>query len=146
MNRPRLIRGLRIAWSVACGTLCVLLMALWARSYWRLQILEKRTGFRAVQISSVKGRIAIALINPSTTIGRSYLNVVAGNSADWRKGGVLGFANYDDGLVTALIAPHWLPALLSVVLAFIPWISPDCRFTLRTLLMATTCVALLLGL
>jgi hypothetical protein len=32
MVRPRLIRGLRIAWSVVCGILCVLLIALWVRS------------------------------------------------------------------------------------------------------------------
>ena len=34
MNRPRLIRGLRIAWSVWWGILCVLLIVLWVRSYW----------------------------------------------------------------------------------------------------------------
>ena len=27
-------RKLRIAWSVACGLACVLLIVLWARSYW----------------------------------------------------------------------------------------------------------------
>src|SRR5262245_49064069 len=34
MDRPRLLRGLRIAWSVMCGILCVLLVVLWVRSYW----------------------------------------------------------------------------------------------------------------
>src|SRR5262245_56059937 len=34
MTRPRLIRGLRIAWSVWWGILCVLLVVLWVRSYW----------------------------------------------------------------------------------------------------------------
>ena len=33
MNRPRLIRGLRIAWSVWWGIVCVLLIVLWVRSY-----------------------------------------------------------------------------------------------------------------
>ena len=28
-------RKLRIAWSVACGIACVLLIVLWVRSYWR---------------------------------------------------------------------------------------------------------------
>ena len=139
-------RKLRIACSVGCGILCLLLIVLWVRSYWRLEILEKRTGLQAVQISSVKGRIAIAHLDPRTTIGRSYLNVVAGDSADWRKGGVLGFAYYDDGLVTALIAPHWLPALLSAALAVIPWISRSWRFSLRTLLIAMTLIAVVLGL
>src|SRR5262245_34901426 len=34
MNRPKLIRSLRIAWSVAWGLLAVLLCVLWVRSYW----------------------------------------------------------------------------------------------------------------
>ena len=34
MDRPRLIRGLRIAVSAVCGILCVLLIVLWVRSYW----------------------------------------------------------------------------------------------------------------
>jgi hypothetical protein len=33
MNRPRLVRALRIAWSVAWGSVAVLLVALWVRSY-----------------------------------------------------------------------------------------------------------------
>src|SRR5215470_10879815 len=33
MNRPRLIRGLRIAWNIWWGILCVLLIWLWVRSY-----------------------------------------------------------------------------------------------------------------
>jgi hypothetical protein len=128
-----------------CVTACVLLVALWVRSYWRLDILEKRTGFVAVQISSVIGRIAIGHLDPRTTIGKSYLSVEAGDAADWRKGGVLGFAYYDDSFVTAFIAPHWLPALLSAALAVIPWISRSWRFSLRTLLIATTLVAVGLG-
>ena len=123
-----------------------MLIALWVRSYWRLDILEKRTRFEAVQVSSVKGRIATARLDPRTyVIGRTYLNVEAGDAADWRKAGVLGFAYYEDGSVTALIAPHWLPALLSAALAVIPWISRSWRFSLRTLLIATTLVAVVLG-
>jgi hypothetical protein len=138
---------LRIAWSVGCSVLCLLLIALWMRSYWRLEILEKRTGLQAVQVSSVKGRIAIGHLDPRATIGRCYLNVVAGNSADWRKkGGVLGFAYYHDGWITALIAPHWLPAVLSAALAVIPWISRSWRFSLRTLLIGMTVVAVALSL
>jgi hypothetical protein len=68
-------RKLRIAFSTVCGILCLLLIALCVRSFWRLEILEKRTGLQAVQISSVKGRIAIAHLDPRTTIGRSYLSV-----------------------------------------------------------------------
>jgi hypothetical protein len=131
MDRPRILRLMRIGFSALCGIVCLLSIVLWVRSYWRLEILEKRTGLRAVQMSSVKGRIAIAHLDPRTAIVRSYLSVGAGDSADWRMGGVLGFAYYDDGLVTALIGSHLIPALLSAALAVVPWISWSWRFSLR---------------
>jgi hypothetical protein len=140
-----MLRHLRIAVTALCLTACVLLVALWVRSYWRLEILEKRTGFAAVQISSVVGRIAIGHLDPPNAIGRSYLNVPAGDAADWRTGGVSGIGYYEDGAVTAFIAPHWLPALLCAALAVIPWIARSWRFSLRTLMIATALVAVGLG-
>jgi hypothetical protein len=139
-------RKLRIAWSVAWGLLAVLLIVLWERSYWRLQIIESRVGSQAAQISSVKGRIALARLDPRVTVGRPYLSVVAGDAADWRKGRVSGFSYYRDGAIAAFIAPHWLPALLSAALAAIPWISRSWRFSLRTLLIATTLLAVVMEL
>jgi hypothetical protein len=136
---------LRIAVTALSLTACALLVALSVRSYWRLDILEKRTGSVAIQISSGKGRIAIGQLDPRTTIGKSYLSVASGDAADWRKGGALGFAFYDDSFVSAFVVPHWLPALLSAALAVIPWFSRSWRFSLRTLLIATTLVAVLLG-
>jgi hypothetical protein len=141
-----MLKYLRIAVTALGLTACVLLVALWVRSYWRLHILERQTGSQAFQISSVKGRIAVADLDPRTyVIGKSYLNVAAGDAADWRKEGVLGFAYYDDSFVTAFIAPHWLPAVFFAALAVIPWISSSWRFSLRTLLIATTLVAVGLG-
>jgi hypothetical protein len=139
-----MLKCLRIAVTALSLAACVLLIVLWVRSYWRLDILEKRIGFETYQISSVKGRIAIAHLD-RTQIGKSYLSVVAGDAADWRKGGVLGFAYYEDGFVTALIAPHWLPALIFAAIAVIPWILRSLHFSLRTLLVATTLVAVMLG-
>jgi hypothetical protein len=40
MDRPRLIRSLRIAVSAVCGILCLLLIVLWVRSYWWLDIIS----------------------------------------------------------------------------------------------------------
>ena len=110
-----------------------------------MEILEQRTGFRAVQISSVKGSIAMACLNPRATIGRSYLNVVSGDAADWRKGRVSHFALYDDRWVTAIVVPHWLAASISAALAVIPWTSQKWSFSLRTLLIAITLIAVVLG-
>jgi hypothetical protein len=43
-----------------------------------------------------------------------------------------------------LFAPYWFPVLISGVLAAVPWIR--WRFSLRTLLIATTIIAVVLGL
>jgi hypothetical protein len=141
-----MLKHLRIAVTALCLTACVLLVALWVRSYWRLDILEKQTGIVAVQISSVIGRIGVAHLDPRTyVIGKSYLSVAAGDAAEWRKGGDSGFAYYDDVSMAALVVPHWLPALLSAALGVIPWISRSWRFSLRTLLIAMTLAAVGLG-
>ena len=34
MDRPRILRLLRIAFSAVCGIVCLLMIALWVRSYW----------------------------------------------------------------------------------------------------------------
>jgi hypothetical protein len=48
-------------------------------------------------------------------------------------------------LTSTLILPHWFPVLLFATFAAIPWLVPR-RFSLRTLLIATTLVAAVLGL
>src|SRR5262245_58194231 len=60
MDRPRLIRGLRIAWSVWWGILCVLLIVMWVRSYylfdsWRGPISRSTT----FHFQSLRGNIDV---------------------------------------------------------------------------------------
>jgi hypothetical protein len=51
-------RKLRIAWSAVCGILCLLLIMLWARSYWRFDYAIMRVSkFRAVEWRSQDGRL-----------------------------------------------------------------------------------------
>jgi hypothetical protein len=47
------------------------------------------------------------------------------------------------GAYTELIIPYWLPCLATATLAIIPWLR---RFSLRTLLIAMTLIAVVLGL
>jgi hypothetical protein len=57
---------------------------------------------------------------------------------------VLGYFGYGGGMVAL---PYWFAVLLAVTLAVAPWIRQlNWRFTTRTLLIATTLVAILLGL
>src|SRR5262245_35046945 len=59
MQRDKVIRGLRIAWSVWWGTLCVLMIALWIRSFWCWDDAVLRLSSVAVHPISAEGRIVI---------------------------------------------------------------------------------------
>src|SRR5262245_57793790 len=60
MDRPRLIRGLRIAWSVVWGILCVLLIVLWMRSYWWVTNIQgPPVAAQTFQCAFLEGRILL---------------------------------------------------------------------------------------
>ena len=60
---------------------------------------------------------------------------------------VWGFGSSRTGSVFLLFLPHWYVVLLTTVLAALPWIfQVRYRFSIRTLLIATTLVAVVLGL
>src|SRR5262245_33385774 len=60
MDCPNLIRGLRIAWSVCWGILCVLLVVLWVRSYNQGNYLYWNiVHHRSVIIGSTNGRLLL---------------------------------------------------------------------------------------
>ena len=150
-------RKLRIAWSVGCGILCLLLIALWVRSYW--------AGDYINYISSPSGRI--------NSVGSTYgtLRFSFDKQSFRHPGQDWGWHVYSQWLdepetpeiekaqirklnsrqihlvnrpARLLVkVPHWLIALLAAVAGATPWCPK--HFTLRTLLIATTLVAVVLG-
>jgi hypothetical protein len=137
-----MLRNLRIAFSATCLIACVLLIALWVRSYFYIDGLTIRGGR---QITTFDGRLFVsekfALKKSSTsrqympTIRDSfhhnvrYFSFALGEAL--RRG--RGFA-----------IPYWcilFPAAAAITLPWLRW-----RFSLRTLLIATTLVAIVLGL
>jgi hypothetical protein len=103
-------RKLRITWTAFCGIACVLLIALWVRSYFVWDE-EYRQLLRNFWIASGFGHFSF-----TSGSGFSY-----------------GF-------------PYLLPIMLFAGLAVSPWIHWSRHFSLRTLLIATTLVAVVLGL
>jgi hypothetical protein len=151
MTRPRLIRSLRIAWTVGCGILCVLLIVLWVRSYsWRDLCSIQLLGSQRLSTMSMKGnlscikehaphvagfcRIRSKLIDPELL----RLAHATGMSAK------LLYRVPPYNRSSYLLVPHCLPIFLTVVTAGIPWF--HWQFSLRTLLIATTLIAVALGL
>jgi hypothetical protein len=140
-------RNLRIAWAVLWGVAAVLLIVLWVRSYWRIDSLfgvGSPPQFFAVGCE--RGVVAVAG-NPNLLALRS--------ATDWTlqgfplgpgppTQGFLGF-HYETSQLqgTRLRFPIWFPLILSAAATAVRWIR---RFSLRTLLIATTLVAVVPGL
>jgi hypothetical protein len=144
-------RKLRIAWSVGWGLLAVVLVVLWVRSYTTADALGGTTNApRILLVRSSWGLLHILYFDDDT------------QSRDWkiesetltdndkrfeRKWNPIlvkfGFGYLRAGSDYSITFPDWLPVLLTATLGAVPWVR---RFSLRTLLIATTLVAVILGL
>ena len=148
VNRMRhSLRYLRIAFSATCLIACVLLIALWMRSYWWMDRIEGMTlqGAKVTQIfkcSSLRGQITVVAVPTLRSIWSANLWRQRPFPAERCEGepyGVLGF--YSDEIHRSV--PHWFPFTVVAILSVAPWIR--WRFSLRTLLIATTLVGVILG-
>lgn len=154
----------RITLSVFFGILCLLLIALWVRSYWRLERISTQppnTALVEPVVESLIGRVWF--IWPQYGIGMSWWEFSSVRPEDYfhvksldyvyRPKDVLGFGI---GYYTqwGFCTPYWFLATSCVALAAIPWIRWSSirwkrwswQFSLRTLLIFTTLVSVLLGL
>jgi hypothetical protein len=135
-------RKLRIAWSVFWGLACVLLIVLWVRSYWWSDTFDYPAR-RSVVIIFNSGALQFGtlysdpqLLGPNINKWRhfTYANPDKwDHSFDWE---------WTDSDI-AIQFPIWLLMVVIGGVATLPWLR--WRFTIRTLLIATTLVAVLLG-
>jgi hypothetical protein len=155
------LRKLRIAFSAVCGIVCLFLVVLWVRSYWwrdyaYVRIISSATQDTYYDASSVQGGVTI--LAADYPIQPSHSRLRAGktrpSASRWPTGltpqfSAMGFAALRDGVRMRryLTVPHWFLVSLIGSLAVGPWIRQlHWRFSLRTLLIATTLVAVVLGL
>jgi hypothetical protein len=142
---PKLYLGLRIAFSTVCAILCLLLIVLWARSFWRINSVESFGN--ELRIDSDRGELILS--GNTQTIWTDL-------EWDWEERPVnvsdqsyrmthLGFFYQRRPNRFWLVIPYWFPVAISAASAAAPWIHWSKRFSLRTLLVATTLVALLLA-
>jgi hypothetical protein len=151
MDRPRLIPGLRIAVTAMFGILCLLLIILWVRSFWRINSLNSFGN--ELRIDSNRGELIV-------TGDTSSLSTVWKRDWEWEWGWEerrvneldqsyrmtrLGFFYQRRPHRFWLVIPYWFPVVISVALATVPWIHWSKRFSLRTLLVAITLVAIALA-
>ena len=138
-----MLKYLRIAVTALSLTACVLLIALWVRSYSTNDYLTigGLKDSQTVLLQSIKGSIVVAHFNernrPNNFDAYFHIPMVANAS----KGCPAVF--FDDAELKCLIIRHWFLVTATTALAALPWMR--WRFSLRTLLIATTLVAVGLG-
>jgi hypothetical protein len=140
---------LRIAWSISWGILSVVLIALWIRSQYYDERVCK-TGNDGVDrsVGIGYGTLSILRLNDpdhrlapqAWHIKRKPLNGITAVSPPW----FLFYQGDYNGSYLLLIAFWWV-VLAACFCTAAPWIRWSRRFTLRTLLIATTLVAVVLG-
>jgi hypothetical protein len=147
-------RKLRIAWSVTCGILCLLLIALWVRSYWRYTDAGTGVGKLAyVGCNTYQGTLQINWGDPELFGGEWFwsdtshaeFNALISGSPDAPP--IIpprlfpGFS-YGHGYLSI---PLWFLVFIATGITVAPWLSWSRRFSLRTLLIGMTAAAAILG-
>jgi hypothetical protein len=130
---------------VAWGVVAALLVVLWVRSYSRVEHIIWN-GAKAFDVSFDRGEVSFSAVNDSVMmpVGFSHGSVSISKDEE-NPTTIFGFGwTTDDDSITAYI-PFWFLVLTCAAAAILP---PPLfkRFSLRTLLIATTLVALVLGL
>jgi hypothetical protein len=160
----RVLRYLRIAFSATCGLACVLLIVLWISSHWWNIGWSLALKDQSLEIDSCGGLLQIhsgpfedpdwpelfSLHHPYDPImDEQFLESVFNVDAHDKLPFTLRIAGLyagrpRDGL--DIFVSHLYPIAITAVTALVVWRRFSGRFSLRTLLIATTLVAVVLGL
>ncbi len=150
-----MLRKLRIAFSVVCGIVCLLLIVMWWASLstlysWQGHVIGKRLHIqaahgKAVLFSVTYNEELLSEIGLTSFSNVPLTNVRQSDDLSLPIAGSETATAYFTSGTRICIFPFWLILLVAVWLAAIPWIPWRWKFSLRTLLIATTVVAALLG-
>jgi hypothetical protein len=139
-------RKLRTAWSVGWGIAAVLLVALWVRSHWSWDAAWIYTPTAELLIDAQSGETFLRYHTPPVSPKSEVIGVKSVPALDifvMPPGSYAGFRfirSYGFGL----FVPFWFLVIVATSLTVAPWIT--WKFSLRMLLIATTLVAVGLGL
>jgi hypothetical protein len=142
-------RKLRIAWSIACGVLCLLLIALWMRSYIVRDSAFWPRATVGVEINSIAGHVVLFVAYEQFVGGEQFRirhEPITPNDEARVKRGILGFLYRPQPQGFNVHVPFWFLESATVAAATAPWIHWSKRFTLRTLLIGMSVIAAVLGL
>jgi hypothetical protein len=142
-------RKVRISVSVFFGVLTVALCVLWVRSYSRgIYLSWNGNGSTVPTCVSVAGELRFQhreiwgrYRGPQWASGPAHLEH---EKLTLQLGPLYYWSSHQRR--DWLFAPHWALVAVSSTIGFLPWLPWSGRFSLRTLLIATTLVAAVLGL
>ena len=144
MTRSRILRPLRIAVSVVFGLLCLLLIALWVRSFWWIDSAALRlTRSEHVQARSAQGGMVIWFnhrpLHKRFVTWSQHITFPKPDKSDR----IPSFDVRSWPVVTRVYTRHWFLAVVTGSAAAIAWCPR--RFSLRHLLIAMTAIAVVAG-
>jgi len=133
-----MLKYLRIAVTALSLTACVLLVALWVRSYHFIEALQVSFPFMRVRVFSESGVVVTWIVHNDNREGSHWMTLPHNE--------VFSLFSTKSVVIeepTSIQVPHWLLVILSASFAAIAWVR--WKFSVRTLLIATTLVAVGLG-
>jgi hypothetical protein len=150
-----MLKYLRIAVTALCLTACVLLVALWVRSYWWADAVwyrpAKTIAFRVMSdeggLTFLKAKdLTLRIMGDPPPMGFSHRDYwYEGYSRTTEGAFTKIFRGFHDRSRATRQIPHWLVVVLAAAAGVLPYSARrGWRFSLRTLLVATTLVALVL--
>jgi hypothetical protein len=140
----RFLRSLRIALSGTCLIACVLLIVLWMRSYWRLDVWVRNNNSSSTIVRADTGLVTFSQSKHRSTLSShdGWVHIV--ENASWG----MVYWQFDwiwRPDIVLVRTPVWIPAFAVAIFAGVPWIRWSKQFTIRTMLIATALIALVLG-
>jgi hypothetical protein len=148
------LRNLRILWTAFCGIATVLLIVMWVRSYtWRDDWAMELVTMRGISVESAVGQFAVRTFPTEDTFFgetnyQGWHQTLVSADPCWPANNSSGFDAYFSSGYGGVVVPHWLLTLGAATVA--TWLGvrrrAHFRFSLRSLLIATTIVAVALGL
>ena len=145
-------RKLRIAWSITCGIACVLLIVMWVRSFWWLDSVNLPLwGYNLTSVGTVSGTVGITFGRAKCDL--SFVTIPTDDYSKLRSSNNLLPVSPVFGCISRggygfeMFIPDWFLLIAGVAMAAAPWTRHrSWRFSLRTMLIATTLIAVVLGL
>jgi hypothetical protein len=128
---------------MGCGIFCLLLIVLWVRSYWRMDEVQVGRPIVIAVLYSRQGQLAFAK-DGILSDWDGGVRIEKYNTQNMTESFVPSFYWHREGERLWAGFPHWFGVPLLTAIAGLPWLR--WRVSLRTLLIATTVVAVGLGL